>query len=174
MAQVKKNQLSLYHCIEKAVAQQAALDSFQTHQKGHGRHSYWHCKVFQAKDQIQCNRWEGLKRFIHVRKNNFDTKNKQWSISDSFYISDLDNNDAAFFFKGIRGHWQIENNLHWVKDVIHNEDGNRITKANAPLNMAVISTIAINIGRKYGQRSMTENSVIFTANIAKAVKLIRT
>lgn len=174
VAQVKKNQLSLYREIQKTVDQQSPLDCFQTHQRGHGRHTHWHCKVFEAKDNEQSKKWKALSRFISVRRINFDTKKKVISQTERFYISDLPDNKAEFFFKGIRGHWSIENSLHWVKDVIHNEDANRIQKANGPVNMAVISSIAINLGRKYGQWSMTENCVRFAANIEKAVKIIRT
>lgn len=174
VAQVKKNQPSLYSQIQKTVVEQAPLDCFQTSQKGHGRHTHWHCKVFDAKDNEQSKKWKALHRFIYVSRTNFDTKKQMTSQADRFYISDLPESDAGLFFKGIRGHWQIENNLHWVKDVIHNEDGNRIRKANGPVNMAVISSIAINLSRKYGQWSMTNNSVKFAANIEKTVELIRT
>ncbi|NES25826.1 MAG: ISAs1 family transposase [Symploca sp. SIO3E6] len=34
--------------------------------------------------------------------------------------------DAAQFAQGIRGHWGIENRLHWVKDVVLDEDSSRI------------------------------------------------
>ena len=174
LAQVKKNQRSLYHAIEKVNAQQVALDDFKAHQKGHGRHTHWYCRIFDAKEHEQSKKWKNLSRFIYVRRINFDTKKKITSQAERFYISDLPHSDAGFFFKGIRGHWAIENSLHWVKDVIHNEDGNRIRKANGPVNMAVISSIAINLGRKYGQWSMKENSVRFAANIEKAIKIIRT
>lgn len=174
VAQVKKNQRSLYHAIEKVNTQQVALDDFKVHQKGHGRHTHWYCRIFDAKDNEQSKKWKALKRFIYLKRVSFDTKKKITSQTERFYISDLPHSDPAFFFKGIRGHWAIENSLHWVKDVIHNEDKNRIRKANGPVNMAVISTIAINLGRKYGQWSMTENKVRFTANIEKAVKIIRT
>ena len=174
VAQVKKNQLSLYREIQKTVNQKSPLDCFQTYQKGHGRQTYWYCRIFDAKDNEQAEKWKALSRFIYVKRVSFDTKKKITSQTERFYISDLPESDAAFFFKGIRGHWAIENSLHWVKDVIHNEDKNRIRKANGPVNMAVISSIAINLGRKYGQWSMTENSVKFAANIEKAVKIIRT
>ena len=174
VAQVKKNQLSLYREIQKTVGQQSLLDCFQTHQKGHGRHTHWYCEIFDAVNNEQSKKWKALSRFIYVRRINFDTKKKITSQTERFYISDLPQSDAEFFLKGIRNHWGIENSLHWVKDVIHKEDNNRIRKANGPVNMAIISTIAINLGRKYGQWSMTENSVRFAANIEKAVQIIRT
>ncbi len=45
----------------------------------------------------------------------------------------------------IRGHWQIENNLHWSLDVILNDDQHRARKDNAPINFAVLGRIALNI-----------------------------
>ena len=45
-------------------------------------------------------------------------------------MTDLATTDAAIYGKGIRGHWKIENSLHWVKDVIHGEDKNAIRKGN--------------------------------------------
>ena len=45
----------------------------------------------------------------------------------------------------IRGHWQIENNLHWLLDVILNDDQHRARKDNAPINFAALGRIALNI-----------------------------
>lgn len=174
VSQVKKNQPSLYHAIEKLITEQAGLDDFKVRQKGHARHSSWHCKIFDATAHEQSKKWKGLSRCIYVKRTCFNTKTKRTSESERFYISDLTHRDAGFFFEGIRGYWAIENSLHWVKDVIHNEDGNKIRKANGPINMAVISSIAINLGRKYGQWSIKENSVRFAANIEKALEIIRT
>ena len=40
--------LKLYSAIEKTLIEQVPLDCFQTHHKEHGRHTQWHCKVFDA------------------------------------------------------------------------------------------------------------------------------
>ena len=47
--------------------------------------------------------------------------------------------------KQFRGHWGIENQLHWVIDVQFNEDDSRIRKDNAPENLAIIRQIALNL-----------------------------
>ena len=61
-----------------------------------------------------------------------------------YYISSLTNN-AELLAKAIRGHWGIENQLHWVLDVQFNEDDSRIRKDNAPENLAIIRQIALNL-----------------------------
>ncbi|MBD2604039.1 transposase [Scytonema hofmannii FACHB-248] len=50
---------------------------------------------------------------------------------------------AVDFAQGIRGHWGIENRLHWVKDVVFNEDVSTIHMGNAPANLSVMRTIAL-------------------------------
>jgi len=45
----------------------------------------------------------------------------------------------------IRGHWSIENQLHWVLDVTFAEDGSRIRTAQAPQTMAMLRRLAVSI-----------------------------
>lgn len=47
-----------------------------------------------------------------------------------------------------RAHWGIENGLHWVLDVVFNEDQNRTRKDHGPKNLAVLRHMALNIVRK--------------------------
>ena len=51
-----------------------------------------------------------------------------------------------------RGHWSIENRLHWVRDVTFDEDRCRIRKADGAQNMACIRNLAISILRIAGAR----------------------
>jgi predicted transposase YbfD/YdcC len=44
-----------------------------------------------------------------------------------------------------RCHWSIENQLHWVLDVVFDEDGNRARKDHAPENLAILRRLALNI-----------------------------
>ena len=44
-----------------------------------------------------------------------------------------------------RGHWGIENRLHWVLDVVMNEDQSRARKDHAPENLALLRRLALNI-----------------------------
>ena len=49
----------------------------------------------------------------------------------------------------VRNHWAIENQLHWILDVVFDEDANRARKDNAPENLATLRRFAINIIRSH-------------------------
>jgi predicted transposase YbfD/YdcC len=49
----------------------------------------------------------------------------------------------------VRSHWAIENQLHWVLDVVLEEDGNRSRMDNAPENLATLRRLALNILRSH-------------------------
>ncbi|WP_042892808.1 ISAs1 family transposase, partial [Anaplasma marginale] len=52
---------------------------------------------------------------------------------------------AKLFMKSLRGHWGIENSLHWSLDVTFSEDKSRIRKDNAPENFALLRKLASNL-----------------------------
>ena len=51
-----------------------------------------------------------------------------------------------------RGHWSIENRLHWVRDVTFDEDRSQIRKGNGPQIMACLRNLAISLLRLAGAR----------------------
>jgi predicted transposase YbfD/YdcC len=50
----------------------------------------------------------------------------------------------------VRGHWGIENKLHYVRDVTYGEDASRVRTRNAPQNMAAMRNLAIGALRASG------------------------
>ena len=62
--------------------------------------------------------------------------------------------DAEFISARIRGHWSIENKLHWIKDVIFGEDKSPIKNFNAATNLSILVTIGINLFRLFDFQSI--------------------
>jgi|ERR1041384_1991211 predicted transposase YbfD/YdcC len=79
-----------------------------------------------------------------------------------YYISSLAG-DARQLNRAIRGHWSIENSLHWVLDIAFREDDSRIRKDHGPENMATLRHIALNLLKqdksiKVGIKSKRKNA----------------
>jgi predicted transposase YbfD/YdcC len=56
----------------------------------------------------------------------------------------------------IRGHWLIENQVHWVKNVIFNEDKSKIRELQAARNLSLLYTIIMNLYRSFGFDSIKQ------------------
>lgn len=55
-----------------------------------------------------------------------------------------------------RGHWEIENRLHYVRDVTYNEDQCRVRTQNGPRNMVTIRNVAISLARMMRYQCIAE------------------
>jgi len=157
---VKRNQPNLH----KAIAQKTKtkpLDAYSWEQKGHGHDSRCRIKIWEADDDIK-NRWIGLKYYISVRRQGI--RDGKPFDHTTFYISST-TQSAWRFAQVIRGHRKIENTLHWVKDVVQNEDGCGLVKPKAAVNMAVVRNISFNLLVMNGLKSISEGISAMGENI---------
>ncbi len=148
---LKKNQPSMYSQVEAYFQEQteldfADLDSFSTSEKGHGRTErrfYW------MTDQLDWlkgrEEWEELRSVGFVLSER-ERKGKT-TTEVRFFLSSLDS-DVENFARSVRGHWEIENKLHWVLDVIFREDDCRIRTGYGAENFALLRKIALNLLRQ--------------------------
>ncbi|MEK7414299.1 MAG: ISAs1 family transposase, partial [Planctomycetota bacterium] len=83
--------------------------------------------------------------------------NGKVSAERAFYIGSKGITDATTFAGAARGHWGIENSLHWVLDVTFREDGCRVRKGHAPQNLSALRKFALALLRQdkqYPKRSL--------------------
>lgn len=67
------------------------------------------------------------------------------SCERRYYISSIEQPDARRIGQAVRGHWGIENRLHWQLDVSFNEDLRRVRKNHAAENFSRLCRIALNL-----------------------------
>ena len=119
-----------------------AVDFHETEERNHGRHEirrYWAmaCEGLL----VNAEPWDKLSMIGMVEAER--TVEGKSSIDYHYYISSI-NHDARLFAKGARGHWGIENGLHWILNVVFREDDCRVRKGHAPENLALLRHIAVN------------------------------
>lgn len=68
------------------------------------------------------------------------------STEVSYFLSSLRPN-ARRIGRAIRGHWSIENGLHWVLDVVFREDARRVYDRTAAENVAFLNRLALSLLR---------------------------
>jgi predicted transposase YbfD/YdcC len=142
---VKDNQAHLLDDIKDAFAQ-----TFETHcdtsiETAHGRIEKRTCKVITDMDWIsKAGNWEKLQSIISIETKRTDKKSGEIQLEKRFYISSL-STTPKHFNEIIRGHWGIENKLHWCLDVVFKEDYSTKQAGNAAENFSLITKIALNL-----------------------------
>jgi len=122
-------------------------DSYQTVEKGHGRIEKRCCWTITEPDFLTYLRqyadWPGLHTIVQVQ-----TERKAIGAGSKtttqYYITSLATN-AQTILDAARGHWSIENQLHWVLDVAFREDDCRVRIGHAAENLATLRRVALNL-----------------------------
>lgn len=71
-----------------------------------------------------------------------------------------------------RGHWEIENRLHWVRDVTFDEDRSQVRRHNGPQVMASLRNAAIGLLRLAGATNIASATRHLHRKVGKALRLI--
>jgi predicted transposase YbfD/YdcC len=115
--------------------------------KGHGRVETRTYTLISAREQEEFQRrWPGLKGLGRVDSmRNVDNKIER---EVRYYVTSLTYDKMDDFVRAARGHWGVENNLHWSLDVSFREDSSRIRIGHAAENLGSIRRIALNLLQK--------------------------
>ena len=101
-------------------------------------------------------------RVIQVER--LTTRQNKTTHTQHVYLSNLHCSSAHFFAQGIRGHWAIENYLHWVKDVFQHEDSSHIKRGNGIETLSLLKNIALNLSRQQGFSSIKQAQLFFSTH----------
>jgi predicted transposase YbfD/YdcC len=146
---VKPNQPTLYQQVEDAISEALeqdapAVEEFQSVAKGHGRQETRSYAIIPAPESVDPeDLWRDLSAVGIAISERVDSRGRA-SLETRYYIlSRLVS--VQEFADAVRGHWGIENNLHWQLDVSFREDECRVCRDHAPANLSVIRRFALGL-----------------------------
>jgi predicted transposase YbfD/YdcC len=132
----------------------ASLGWTQTVEKDHGRietrRYYQSAEIGWFEDRAK---WEGLKSVGMVEA--VREMEGKTTVERRYYLSSLPL-EVGLFARAVRGHWGVENKLHWVMDVCFGEDQSRARAGHAAENLATLRRLALNLlkGEKTKKRGI--------------------
>lgn len=149
---LKENHGTVYHEVVHLFADARATDfadydhdAAETVDSGHGRVEIRHYRTISDAATLAHldpdGEWAGL-HGIGMAEAERREKGRI-SHETRYYLTSLA--DAATFGRAVRGHWGIENGLHWVLDIAFREDESRARAGASAANLVVLRHIALNL-----------------------------
>ncbi len=143
---LKGNQGTLHDDVRLFFEHPPKGETFAVHEntdKDHGRIEIRRCEVTNATRWLQqTHAWPALQSIVRITATRII--GAKTTTEERYYITD-DTPDPVRILTDTRSHWAIENTLHWTLDMSFGEDACRIRKDNAPLAMATIRHVALNL-----------------------------
>ena len=154
---VKRNQPQL-HALLAALPWREVPLADDTRERGHGRDEWRTLKVTAVAAGLG---FPHAAQAIQIIRRRRPRNGKRWSSETVYAITSLTATEISSpeLADVIRGHWTIEDRLHWIRDVVYDEDRSQIRTANGPRVMASLRNLAITVLR-----------LTATTNIAAALR----
>lgn len=152
---LKDNQPTLHQAV-KAFLDEAILENFQGlrhdyHAATEGDHGRIETRKVWVCDDLRWIKaaadWPGLRQVVVVES--CREIYGQVTTERRYYIASHRTLDAQRTAAAIRQHWAIENQVHWVLDVVFNEDQSRIRREHGPENFSRLRRMVLNKLRAY-------------------------
>jgi predicted transposase YbfD/YdcC len=145
---VKGNQEKLEAAVHASISTALEADqkapSITRVEEKHGRQERRLYTVMEVTaDFAEIEQWKGLKSVVMVAREYVDSKGEMHT-GTRYYISSLPA-EVKRIAAAVRGHWGIENGMHWVLDVVFREDRNRARTDHAQANLGIFRRTALSL-----------------------------
>jgi predicted transposase YbfD/YdcC len=149
---VKRNQPGLFAQLAALPWRQVPI-AHDARERGHGRAERRTLKVTAVTAGLA---FPHAAQAIQIVRRRRISGKKKWSRETVYAVTSLTATQAspAELAAIIRGHWAIEDRLHWVRDMDYDEDRSQVRTASAPRVMATLRNLAITILRLAGHASI--------------------
>jgi len=143
----------------------------QTVEKGHGRLEERRIEVSPLSGDYLG--WPEVKRVFRLHRRRFERG--EWKEEWAYGITSLSAKEAsaADLLSWSRGHWGIENSLHYIRDVTFHEDRCRTRSRNLAQLLAAGRNWAIALLRRLGYRGIPEGLEDFAEDRSRAIRVVR-
>jgi predicted transposase YbfD/YdcC len=164
---VKGNMPTLYRQLKKLPW--AAIPAISDVSTDHGRRARRTIKAALAPAWIG---FDGAAQVAQLRRT--VTKNGKKTVEVVYLITSDRDADPATLAAWVRCHWEIENRLHWVRDVTYQEDKSLVRTGNAPRVMATMRSLAISLLRLDGQTNIAAANRHHARDPQRTLQLLQT
>ena len=146
---VKENQAGLLSEIKDVIRYNKPTSTYSETDKEHARVETRTVSIYPAdkiEDKEILSRWKCLRTVVKVDTNTCHvSEGGRQETQTRYYISDEDFPSAKYYGSLARGHWAIENGLHWHLDVTFKEDECRARKLNAAQNLSLLRKLVLQV-----------------------------
>ena len=164
---VKANMPTLYKQLKKLPW--AAVPAVSDVSTDHGRRARRTIKAVLAPAWIE---FEGVAQVAQLRR--MVTKKGKKTVEVVYLITSDRDADPVTLAAWARSHWEIENRLHWVRDVTYQEDNSLVRTGNTPRVMATLRSLAISLLRLDGHANIAAANRHHARDPQRTLKLLQT
>ena len=167
---LKANQPKLYALAQSLYQHARPLSCVTERDITHGRVVHRTVNVYPAPPDI-AQRWAnaGIQRLIWIRRHGM-REGRPFDECHCYLSNRCET--AQTYLTFIRQHWQIENGLHWVKDVTFKEDYPPRQGGHAPISWAVLHSFFITLARRLLYRTIPEAMRALANRVDKVFPLL--
>jgi predicted transposase YbfD/YdcC len=163
---VKGNQPTLHEAVQAvferadvAGHQGVRFDHHTTVEKGHGRQETRSVAVIYEPKGLPSD-WPDVAAVVSVLRDRVVSGTATTTVH--FYLTSYAGT-AKEIAEVIRGHWEIENGLHWILDVAFREDESRTRDLNAGANLALLRRVAVSLLKRVKAKGSIETRRLIAA-----------